>query len=299
MAEPRSPSYLKAMLTSQANLYAALAAGVAATVTSLFFGFGAGAIPLVLFAAGEAIAALYIPSLSTFRAMVDRKERALARDALRNHLIDEITRRGGQKLRGSQELAGYNRMRERVRSLYEVGADARTQLSVRDVEKLDDATVDFLSLWLARMIIDDRSRALPIQEVERTLAEIEARIKASQQRPGHEVDLRQQQLARQNYLGLLASHRRMSNRRLAIEASILSMPDQMEEIYQSVITAPGASDVGSKMTEAIDRLRVAEEIEVELANDLGESLPEYSGAIAARAAPGVRQKTTTSSQEAA
>ena len=77
----------------------------------------------------------------------------------------------------------------------------------------------------------------------------------------------------------------MLSRRRSIEAAMLSMPDQMEEIYQSIISAPSAGGLDSRLEESIARLRLEEDIEAELASDLGEALPSFGSRTAPTAVP--------------
>ncbi len=83
MADKQPPSYLREMLASQGNVYALLVSLAAGALLSIPFGFGVGAIPLIAFAAGETIAAMYGPASITFRERVDRRYRDAARQASR------------------------------------------------------------------------------------------------------------------------------------------------------------------------------------------------------------------------
>jgi len=274
----KEPSYLWEMLRSQPNLYALLGSVAAGVVLSIPFGFGVGAIPLIAFAAGEAIAAMYVPALPTFRARVDKEYREKAREATRWHLIDEIQSR--MRTRGSSRgsLDAYNRMVERVSSLFKVAEESQTQLAAYDVERLDDSTLDYLSIWLATLVIDDRSNAVNLRDIEQRIDAIEREIRDA--KPG--ADLKQLQIARNDYAGLLTRHRRMQSRRRALEAALVSMPDQMEEIYQTIMMAPTCTEVGSKLEEAIAKLRLQEDIEAELASDLRETVPDFSARLQQR-----------------
>ena len=44
------------------------------------------------------------------------------------------------------------------------------------------------------------------------------------------------------------------------QATLISLPDKMEEVYQLVITSPYSSEMGSKLEESLSRLRIAEEV---------------------------------------
>lgn len=271
MAEGKPP-YVREVLTSQANLYALLGSLAAGALLSIPFGFGVGAVPLIAFAAGEVLAALHIPSLPTFREKVDRRWRAKARQASREQLIAELQKRAAKRDGFPTRLRTYQRMLERVGSLYQRAEAGLSRLAYRDVEQLDDATVEYLGLWLSALVIDDRVESINLREVDGKLAGIEKELAAP--RPG--TDTRQLQKARSDYAALIERHNRMLSRRRALEAAMLSMPDQLDEIYQTIMTLPASEDVGSRLEEAVGKLRLQEDIEADLASGLAEVLPDVA-----------------------
>ena len=68
----------------------------------------------------------------------------------------------------------------------------------------------------------------------------------------------------------------MLSRRRALEAAMLSMPDQLDEIYQTIMTLPASEDVGGRLEEAVGKLRLQEDIEADLASGLAEVLPDVA-----------------------
>lgn len=294
MADDHAPSYLREMLLSQGNVYALLGSLAAGALLSIPFGFGIGAIPLIGFAAGEAIAAMYIPASPSFRERVDRRYRNAARQAARAHLIEEIERRAMRRGEFEQTLSVYERMTERLDSLYRLAADGRTQLSARDVEKLEDATLEYLCVRLALLVIEQRAGSIDLEDVQRRIDAIDRDLASP--RPG--TDVRSLQKARADYLALAARHRRMTSRKTALEAAVLSMPDQMEEIYQAIVTAPTAEGLGARLDEAVANLRLQEDIEGELEEDLAQELPGLVVPIA-RATGGARRKAAAATQRQA
>jgi hypothetical protein len=278
------PSYVKEVLTSQPNLYAFLGSLAVGALLSIPFGFGVGALPLIAFAAGDILAALHIPSLPTFREKVDRRWRARVREASREQLMSEIDQRLGKRALASPTLRTYRRMHERVQSLYQRADGGHGGLAGRDVEQLDDVTIEYLALWLALLVIDERADSVDLREVEAKLVALDQELASP--RPG--ADLRQLQRARADYAGVVERHQRMLSRRRALEAAMLSMPDQLDEIYQTIMTLPVNEDVGSRLEEAIGRLRLQEDIEADLASDLAEALPGV--AMPTPAADAARQR---------
>jgi len=263
------PSYLQEMLTSQGNVHAGLGSLAVATVLSIPFGFGIGAIPLVAFAASEIIAALYVPSSIKFRDAVDRKWRSRERVATRQRLVAEIEARARRTSVFQQTMNAYSRMSSRVASLYSRAEDSQTRLSPRDVERLEDATIEYLYMWLASLVMDERGDSIKPREIEDRMAFLDREIASPE--PG--ADLRQLQKARAEYVVILERHNRMISRKRALDAAMLSMPDQLEEIYQTIMTTPLTEDVGSQLEESIAKLRLQEDIEAELAGDMTEAVP--------------------------
>jgi hypothetical protein len=282
------PSYLRAMLTSQTNLYAGLSSMACGALLSLPFGFGIGLTPILLYLAGGAIASLYLPSSITYRAKVDAEHRRQQREKAQAHLLREIRQRTpylawennesipvelNRSRRDSKTSTptlysnyrfAYQRMLERVQSLQLIANDRKTQLSVSDVERLEGATLDFLCLWLGLLVIDDRDRAINVNDVEEKISDIDAELadvtEGAQQR--------QLKHARAEYNALLGRHRVMLSKRHAMEAAMLGMPDQVEEIYQMIMAAPFSFSMNTKLEESLSRLRLEEELELELNDEL-------------------------------
>jgi hypothetical protein len=282
------PSYLRAMLTSQANLYAGLSSMACGALLSLPFGLGIGLMPILLYVAGGAIASLYLPASITFRAKVDADHRMQQREKAQAHLLREIRQRTpylawennesipvelNRSRRESKNTTptlysnyrfAYQRMLERVYSLRMIAKDRKTQLSDPDVERLEGATLDFLCLWLGLLVIDDRDRAINVSDVEQKMLDIDEEI------AGVSDNGQQRQLthARAEYAALLSRHKAMLSKRHAMEAAMLGMPDQVEEIYQMIMAAPFSFSMNTKLEESLSRLRLEEELEYELNDDL-------------------------------
>lgn len=268
MADPK-PSYVREMLTSQGNLYALLGSLAAGVALSLPFGFGIGAIPLIAFAAGELIAALYVPEMGSFRNKVDRKYRRQYRTAMRDQLLREIESRSKRVSVFQHLMRTYTHMSERVAALYARAESGITPLAVDDVERLEDATIEYLCMWLAGLAMDHRQALINPSDIEARIAAVDEELRAP--KPGS--DVRQLQKARADFVAIVESHHRMQSRQRALEAAMLAMPDQMEEIYQTIMTASGAQEFGARLEEAMTKLRLQEDIEAELAGDLADAVP--------------------------
>lgn len=302
------------MLTSQANLYAGLSSMACGALLSLPYGLGIGLTPILLYLAGGAIASLYLPASITFRAKVDADHRRQQREKAQAHLLREIRQRTpylawennesipvelNRSRRDSKTATptlysnyrfAYQRMLERVHSLQMVAKDRKTQLSVSDVERLEGATLDFLCLWLGLLVIDDRDRAINVNDVEQKMDDIDQELDDTTEG----AQQRQLKHARAEYTALLGRHRVMLSKRHAMEAAMLGMPDQVEEIYQMIMAAPFSFSMNTKLEESLSRLRLEEELELELNDELQDTaavLPFREKLVAARSSA---QKQTTS-----
>jgi hypothetical protein len=120
--------------------------------------------------------------------------------------------------------------------------------------------------------MDERGDAIKPREILDRIAQLDQDIATP--KPG--ADLRQLQKARTEYLAILERHNRMLSRKRALDAAMLSMPDQLEEIYQTIMTAPLSEDIGSRLEESIAKLRLQEDIEAELAGDMATAVPGIS-----------------------
>lgn len=246
------PSYLQAMLFSPLNL--TLGAGVLATAAflSIPFGLPGLVLPLLAFGAGEAIASMFIPASATFRAKVDQAHKLERRAAAEHHLRAEILQRSSTEDRRWQI---YGSLRERVSSLRTMGAHHRSAMSERDLDRIEDTGLDFLGLWLAELSMRERQRTVDEGDLVRRIENLGKRIEAGAE------DERSLRKARSDLEELLLRHRRLASRKAAVEAALLSLPDAVEEIYQAVITQSADNGGGTRMTEAIERLRLEEELE--------------------------------------
>ena len=232
-----------------------LAATCAAIFASIPYGWEGLALVGVVALGSEVLAALGIPELPLFKAWVDREHRRQSRAQRQSRLLDELASLGD-----AAALANYRHMVSRVQALYMTASDTRTTLTSEDVEKLEDLTVDYLGLSVVNASLRQRKDRAGEELVVNLIAGIQAQL----QKPGLPDDeQRQLRSALVEYTEVMNRSRRLAVRRSALEATLISMPDKMEEVYQLVITSPYSTDMGSKLEESLSRLRIAEEVAAE------------------------------------
>jgi hypothetical protein len=100
--------------------------------------------------------------------------------------------------------------------------------------------------------------------VQQRMDDIDQQLKTAPDGPQR----RQFAQARAEYASLLQRHDAMTSKRQSMEATMLAMPDQIEEIYQMIMAAPFSSGMSSKLGESLSRLRLEDELEQELNDDL-------------------------------
>ena len=251
----KKPSYLGAFLKHPNNRVALLAAGVAAIFASIPLGWAGVALVGVVTLGSEILAALAIPGLPAFRASVDRQRQQQVRAQRRIALLAEISNYGD-----NNALATYQHMYSRVQSLYQTADDSRSTLTRQDVDKLEDLTVDYLGLCAANLSLKQRKDNASEDLAARRIASLQAQL---QNKALPEAEQRQLRSALAEYSEVVQRSRRLAARRNLLEATLISMPDKMEEVYQLVITSPYSTEMGSKLEESLARLRIAEEVAAE------------------------------------
>jgi hypothetical protein len=249
------PSYLGAFLKHPTNHVALLAAGVLGIFATIPLGWTGLAVVGVVALGSEILAALTIPSLPSFQASVDRELHQRVRAQRRLQLLTEISNHGD-----TRALDTYQHMVARVQALYKTADDSRTTLTRTDVDKLEDLTVDYLGLCAVNLSLKQRKDNASDDTVTRRIAAVQAQL---QNVALPDDEQRQLRNALNEYTEVLQRSRRLAARRSALEATLVSLPDKLEEVYQLVITSPYSSEMGGKLEESLSRLLIAEEVAAE------------------------------------
>jgi hypothetical protein len=265
---PEPVSYLRAWLGSQTNLMTLLGGGLASVVASIPAGLPGLLGGLVVLGAAQVIAALVMPDLPKFRSKVDRQARRATIDRRRARLQQELFQLHGglERVSGMAMWQKYQAVVERATVLYRIAGEANSQLSYDDAERVDKASVDYLALWLAEVTIKERLRSGEEATIDQRLRDAERALEAVEESDPRYNLLK---MARDDYASIKRRHDKLAARRMSIEAALVSLPDQVEEIYQIVVASPYSNALGSKLGESLSRLELEEDIELELSqNDL-------------------------------
>jgi hypothetical protein len=258
--EDEEISYLKEMLTHPNSVYGLLGTLTLAAILSIPLGIGIALIPILFFGAFESIAALFIPSSPIFREMINRRKRAERREKVRSHLVEEIERRESD---GQFHWRAYHRMRERIESLNEFADARKAALSAHDVERLDDATVDYLGLWLGWLVLAERWQGTDEEGLQRRINAIDVQLEKVSGLEAKRLSKAKEDLER-----ILKRRESMWGRATEIEAKMLAMSDTLEEVYQRVMLNPHSGDATEQLQEAVERMKVEEEIDYAVDSEL-------------------------------
>lgn len=274
---PEEPPYLWAWLTSKANQGIAMACAAGGVVLSFPMGMLGVGLAVVTFAAAEALTAIYVPSMGTFRARIDQAEKERRRGKVAADLIAEINRRCAEDGQEAPNWEVYRHMQTRIQFLHDMARNRDVPLTEADMDRMEDACLDFLGLWLASLSMDDRARTVDHDDIQTRLTALDGQA----QQALSKADMAQIEKARSDLQEILRRRTRLGARKSAVDAKILSIPDTLEEIYHTVITAPTSGSQADRLQEAINRLHVEEDLEATLNSELGDTpLPRRPVAVA-------------------
>ena len=277
------PSYLWEMLRHQNTLYGFLSSLAAGSVLAIPYHLGVAALPLLGFVGATSLAALFVPSSPTFRNRVNRRRHAERRDATRAHLLSELSARLGPEHPNFQV---YARMVQRMASLRTLAKSKKSALTVDDVERLEDASVDFLGLWLARISMAERRARLVGQNLEQKIQHTQERLA---QASG--VERRPLEKALDELDRLLRSRKRIEANETAVDAALIAMPDAFDEVYQGVMQNPTSSEGVERLKQAVDRMRIEDELSAAVDEDLESLLTGRSSNVNAQAQASKRRQS--------
>jgi hypothetical protein len=277
-------SYWPEFLLHPANQTVVLGGLALGFFASVPFGWDALGLSVLALAALETIGLAVVPSLPPFRAWVEKRRARAAREARRAHLMAQLSTSGG-----SDHLADYQRMVERVDSLYALARSSSSSLTEREVEQIDDLVVGYLGLCVSDAMLSQQDGLAGPETLQKKLKAVRARLGDPNVTAEEAQQLRR---AQAEYEEAIARLSRMASRASALEASLATMPVRLEELYQMVMTAPSGGDLSSLLEDSVKRLRFAEAVDVDVEEilDIKPASPEVLRArVGAQAQAGGRR----------
>ncbi len=234
-------------------------------VASFFYGLDTLALGALGLAAVQIVGLAVVPDRPSFRAAADRYARNADREERRAHLNHLIYVNGG-----SPHLDRYERMRERVEALARLAETQSNSLTPREVEHLDDLTVEYLNLCLSDAALRRMTDAPARTKLQKQARKFEQRLQSSKLDPVERAEIER---AQQAFADIQARQERLQTRHAALQASLAALPMRVEEIYQIVSTAPRAGELSAMVDESLEKLRADEQVDFDLQTMLGTDDP--------------------------
>lgn len=276
MIQPdEKPNYWWEMVKHPLQVSSGSLSVIAASGLLVASGGMAAAIPLVAYVGGLGVVSLFLPANAGFRDSVDKRKRREKRETIRSRLSQKIHMKRPRSGDDDQVdvtwrrtyddyKSRYSRLRERLDALRRLASNPQTRLSDHEIEKLDDASVDFLRLFYARIILRERIMS-DDGEVASQLASVETQLSREGLAVADQARLKSAKLT----LERVAEQRgRLPVKDAAASAQLISMSEAFEEIYHRVSTDPHSGSMSDFLAEATERMTIEEELEAELDMEL-------------------------------
>ncbi len=260
MSEPIKTNYLGEMLKSSGTVTAGAAALALGGILSIPLGLPGFLIPMIAATTGVTLAGIFVPGLPGYRAKVDARKRKEARKKIRQHLIDSLLYRAGEKHPNWQNLT---RMEERISDYFAFKRAASEELASSDVDRLMEAPNSYLSLWATHLSLAERLQSLEKANLPSRIKTLESEVKAL---PGNANLLK----ALGDLRTLQARRSTLEAKENAVEAAMLSLPDAVDEVTQGAYGAAETEKALGRLRSAVSELTSTEEIEQQLQIDMGE-----------------------------
>lgn len=284
MTDDDKPSYWRAFLWHRKNQMLVLGITAASVLASFPFGGDALALGLLGLAALEMIGLAIVPGLPNFQLAVNERVRREQREAQRQTLLNEVQSHGG-----SNHLRSFEQMSSRVASLYRTASDRSTSLTTREVEQLDDLTLDYLRMCVSDAVLRSPQGNDIVSGMQRKLRAVDERLGGDKLDQEEQTQLKR---AKAEYEEALSRQARIASRRSALEATLVAMPIRLEEVYQMVMSAPRDGNLSPLLEESVTKLKLAEQaaMDIERPYDLavGLAADHEAAQVAARSKVGQR-----------
>ncbi len=255
-AEKEEVNYFLEMVKHRGNFWGLMGGLAAGSIVAIVTGIApAILIPVVAQAGLNGILGLFLPDSPFFREMIDRKKREERRATTRTYLVEEIGRRvPGQH----HNWEVYHRLVDQLKALRRTAKDQETTLSLYDVEKLDDSTLDYLRLWLARIIIHERQESSDERKIAARLREVEKEL-AADDLPF--MDRQRMDKAKADLEKVLDRRRSYQRTEHSMAASMIALADAFTELHQRITANPTGEDWGSHVEKTVERMSVVEQLD--------------------------------------
>lgn len=256
--EEEEINYFKEMLTSQTSVLGMFGAIGLGAVLSIPLGLGFAAIPPLLFCAGGAIASMFIPSSPVFQEKVRRAKRKERMERIENELLASLEPKARER---DPKWKVYWMLREHWEAMVRFAKESGS-LSQSDLDSFEEATLNYLGMWLALLSTKESSQAIDIGDIKQRIKDIDHQLSKQE----GSVNRKKLEQAGQEYRKILQRHKDLDTRIISLEARMESMKHNFEEIYQRLISGQLSSSV--EIQDALGRMRVEEELDMAVDTEL-------------------------------
>lgn len=250
-------SYTKEVLYHPFSLYGLFGAVGLASFVSIPFGLGIGALPLIAFASAEALALTFLPSSGRFQENVRLKHQRQRREMAQKHLFEDLNRLATSD---APEWQTYRRLLQHIDSLRRMANRRGTRISVYEVERLADAIVDYLGLWLARLVMEDRQKRFDETSIVRKIKETQKKLAET----NTDSERTRLQKAEADFQRVLHTQKSLDARKMSVEAALVRMEETFDDLYQQVISNPNSREVNDQLESAVTRMQIEDDLEAAL-----------------------------------
>lgn len=290
-------NYTWEMLTSEPSKVGSLVWVMLALGATFFLGMWAIPIFAVIYLGLVGVAVMFLPDIMVFRAWVDKVKRAEQREAVRTRLRAMIDGQGSRIHEGHHHQGGwvgnpvrtqfqshgadYQRMMNRLQSLKELAGDPRNPINDADIERLEDATIDYLRMFHAHLSLQQRlANSDGEGRVQTQLSSVETQLQAQGLA---NAERRRLEKSRTELLKLQDQRKRVPGQLAAAEAQLTTMSETFEELFHRITANPQGTSASAYLDEAASRLAAEEEISMAVEEEMGElsDLTKYRAARAA------------------
>jgi hypothetical protein len=259
-----APSYTWEMFKHDTNLIVLGASCALSMLGSALYG-PVGSLPVLIYSTGFALASLFVASTPGWKAYVDRRLNQQQREDYKNRMLEQISTACQRDSYMKECMNRYHRMTNRFQLIQQLANDPRSKMSSVEVLKFDDMLMQYLALALAWYHASQSKRdAVSGSELKAKVEQLDRMLETN---AGVSERL-QWERARKEYLGMMDRHRSRQSRLLMLEASLLSVPDKMEELYQMLAASPYNEDIASRVEETLNNLSKEQDIEALLQDEL-------------------------------
>ena len=264
MARTREPTpeereevnYLLEMVKHKGNFWGLMGGLAAGSIVAMVTGIApAILIPLVAQAGINGILGLFLPDSPVFRERVDRQKRQERRQAVRAYLVAEIEKRVPGQHRNWEV---YHRLVEQLAALRKTAREHATTLTLYDVEKLDDSTLDYLRLWLARIIIHERQESSDERKIAARLRKVDQELEVPDL---PFMDQQRMEKAKADLEKVLDRRKSYERYEHSMAASMISLADAFTELHHRITANPTGEDWGSHVESTVERMSVVEQLD--------------------------------------